>query len=118
MTEVFIEQQNSICTVIPQPFTICDIPQKTCINHSSSILKEIGTHKKFPILTSFGYISEHKRYDIILNTFKKFIARYPQALFIIIGHDNIGLSGIIRESGFEGRVIITDTCQMKFLFVF
>ena len=62
---------------------------------------------KFPIVSSFGYISAHKRYDRILGSFKKLIDNYPDAVYVIIGQDNIDLSRMIHESGLEENVIIT-----------
>jgi glycosyltransferase involved in cell wall biosynthesis len=106
-SKVFAEQPDSICAIIPQPFTIQNNPPETKAreNEQIPITKEI--FNKFPIVTSFGYISAHKRYDVILDTFKKFVTRYPEAVYVIIGRDDIGLSEMIRESGLEGKVIIT-----------
>jgi glycosyltransferase involved in cell wall biosynthesis len=102
-----MEQPDSICTVIPQPFTtekqfdMIDSPKK------EQILKKMGISNKFPIVTSFGYISAHKRYDMILSVFKNILEIYPNAVFIIVGQDNIGLSNIIHELELDKHVVIT-----------
>ena len=105
--KVFTEQPDSICTVIPQPFT----PEsELCISNRSikdPILKIPGIEDKFPIIMSFGFISAHKRYDVILEVFKKFLESHPDAFFVIIGQDNIGLPHKIHELGLEKQVIIT-----------
>jgi glycosyltransferase involved in cell wall biosynthesis len=105
--QVFTEQPDSICTVIPQPFT----PEsELCTNNrlkKDYILKIPGIGNKFPIIISFGFVSAHKRYDVILKVFKKFLKSHPDAFFIVIGQDNIGLSRKIHELGLEKQVIIT-----------
>ena len=107
ITKVLKEQPNSICTLIPQPFKI--EKNSHMIDHSKKeqILKTIGIDNKFPIVMSFGYISSHKRYDVIIETFKKFLEIYPDAVFVIIGEDKIRLSKKIDEFGLKKNVIIT-----------
>jgi glycosyltransferase involved in cell wall biosynthesis len=107
VSTVLREQPESICTMIPQPFTIPDDPEGNISYKSEQIPVKKEIFNKSPIVTSFGYISAHKRYDIILDVFKNFISRYPGAVYVIIGQDNIELSRMIRESGLEGKVIIT-----------
>ncbi len=107
ITRVLMENPDSICTVIPQPFSIEDNSHVFDPFHKQQTLNKMGLNNKFPVISSFGYIYAHKRYDVILDAFKKFLERYPDAVFVIVGEDNIGLSKIIRESGLEKQVIIT-----------
>lgn len=107
MARVLAEQPDAICTVISQPFTIKDTYGEITQPLKEQVSMIPGLEKKYPIITSFGYISAHKRYDVILYTFRKFLGIYPDAMLIIIGKDNIGLSRKIRDSGLEKQVIIT-----------
>lgn len=104
--KVLMEQPNSTCTVIPQPFSRNTQSDDIKQSEKEHILKKIGMENTFPIVTSFGYISAHKRYDIILSVFKKILEIYPSAVFIIVGQDKIGLSNKIHELELENHVII------------
>lgn len=106
INKVFTEQPDSICTVIPQPFS-SESELYTNNRSKDHFLKISGIKDKFPIITSFGFISAHKRYDVILEVFKKFLESHPDAFFVIIGQDNIGLSQNIHELELEKQVIIT-----------
>jgi glycosyltransferase involved in cell wall biosynthesis len=107
ITRVLKENPKSICTVIPQPFSIKNNSPDFNTFQKQEILNKMGINNKFPIISSFGYVYAHKRYDVIFDAFKKFLENYPDAVFIIVGEDNIGLSKIIRESDLEKKVIIT-----------
>jgi glycosyltransferase involved in cell wall biosynthesis len=106
--KVLTEQPNAICTVIPQPFTIDSNTHENEKSEKEQIIQQRwGIENKYPIVISFGYVSVHKRYDVILDIFKKFLEIYPHALWIIIGQDKIGLKNKINELRLNEQVKIT-----------
>lgn len=107
ITRVLEENPDSICTMIPQPFSIRDNLDPLGPADKNKILAKWGIGNKSPVISSFGYIYPHKRYDVIFEAFKEFIGTHPDAVFVIVGEDNVGLSGVIREMGLENHVIIT-----------
>jgi glycosyltransferase involved in cell wall biosynthesis len=104
---VLREQPNAICTVIPQPFTLDHNTHEIENSEKWQILQNRGLTNNYPVLISFGYISVHKRYDVILDAFKKLLDIYPNALWVIIGQDKIDLKSRINEYELKDHVIIT-----------
>ncbi len=117
--KVLAEQPNAICSVIPQPFTVHNDDYEIDNSEMEKLLQTWGVTNKYPILVSFGLISIHKRYNIILNVFKKLLEIYPHAFWVIIGQDNIDIKGTIKENGLHNHVIITgyvsDECLTKII---
>ncbi len=46
--------------------------------------KELGLEKHNPIISTFGFPFPHKRFDIIIEAFRKVQAKYPDALLIML----------------------------------
>jgi glycosyltransferase involved in cell wall biosynthesis len=107
INKVLTEQPKAICTVIPQPFTIDCNRYEIENSEKRHILQNWGIENKYPVLVSFGYISVHKRYDVILDVFKKILEIFPHAHWVIIGQDKIDLKSRINEYGLKNHVIIT-----------
>ncbi len=98
------ENRESIVKKINQPYTIPDVGRE--IDHYQ-IKSELGLTKFSPIISSFGFIFSHKRYNIILKSFKRFLSFYPNAILILVGGDMMNIRQMISSLGLAKSVFIT-----------
>jgi len=107
LKRVLGECDPAIVKKINQPITISN----KCCNNQHSELKKIKIRlklaKKWPIITSFGFISPHKRYDVILRSFKNFVRVYPGAVLLLVGQDSMGITRLISDLNLKESVVIT-----------
>jgi len=99
------ENKESIVKKINQPYSVLNNEGE--INDGSNIKTNFKLTKFFPIITSFGYIFPHKRFDIILKSFKRFLDQYPAAVLILVGEDMMNLNRLITNLGLTKSVIQT-----------
>jgi glycosyltransferase involved in cell wall biosynthesis len=59
------------------------------------------------IITSFGFITHHKRYPILLDAFREFLKDYPNSTLLLVGEDLMGIDKLIEEKDLKGKVIKT-----------
>ena len=71
------------------------------------IKTDLKLNKFFPIITSFGYIFPHKRFNVIFKAFKTFLEHYPEAVFILVGEDRMNIRQMIFDHALTGSVILT-----------
>jgi glycosyltransferase involved in cell wall biosynthesis len=98
------ENRDSITKKINQPYTMPD--PKRGIDRLQ-IKSELDLAKFFPIISSFGFIFSHKRYNIILKSFKRFLSLYPNAILILVGEDMMNLKQMISGLGLTKSVFIS-----------
>lgn len=111
--KVLGECDTAIVKKINQPFTIPEIPGGSRDFDINEIKTDFGVQEKGPIISSFGYISSHKRYPVILKSFKKFLRDFPNALLLLVGQDLMGIDGLISDLKLTGSVIKTGYVPQK-----
>ncbi len=74
---------------------------------TEEVKKELGIDNKNPVITSFGFISAHKRYPILLSAFRRFLKNYPNSILLLIGEDLIGVDNLISSLKLEKSVKMT-----------
>ena len=74
---------------------------------TEEVKKELGIDNKNPVITSFGFISAHKRYPILLSAFRRFLKNYPNSILILVGEDLIGVDSLISSLKLEKSVKMT-----------
>jgi len=99
------ENRESIVRKINQPYTVLNEEGK--MNYDSKIKTGFKLTKFFPIISSFGYIFPHKRFNFILKSFKRFLERYPDAVLILVGEDMMNVNRLITNLGLTKSVIQT-----------
>jgi glycosyltransferase involved in cell wall biosynthesis len=99
------ENRESIAKKIDQPYTIPDPTRKV---DPQQIKSELGLTKFSPVISSFGFIFSHKRYNIILKSFNRFLAFYPNAILILVGEDRMNLRQMISDLGLAKSVLISE----------
>jgi glycosyltransferase involved in cell wall biosynthesis len=75
--------------------------------NTEAVKKELGIDTKHPVITSFGFISAHKRYPILLGAFRRFLKNYPNSILLLVGEDLIGIDRMISSLGLEKSVKMT-----------
>jgi glycosyltransferase involved in cell wall biosynthesis len=98
------ENRDSITKKINQPYTIPDPGRAVDHQQIKSVLDLSGF---YPIISSFGFIFSHKRYNIILKAFRRFLAFYPNAMLVLVGEDMMDLRKRISDLGLEKSVFIS-----------
>ncbi|MDG6249461.1 glycosyltransferase family 4 protein [Methanocalculus sp.] len=105
--KVLKEKPDSICTKIQQPITILQEIDKINLLNIENIRKDLFITDKYPVITSFGFISAHKRYPVIIRTFKEFLKYYPNAVLFLVGEDLMDIQKFVNEMGLKDSVITT-----------
>lgn len=113
INKVLKEKSNSFSTKINQAFTVdaSDIYNSE-IDEWAKSLKLDG---RSPVITSFGFISSHKRYHVLLKSFKKFLAYYPNAILILVGQDFMGINKLISELNITQSVLTTGYVSAEYV---
>jgi glycosyltransferase involved in cell wall biosynthesis len=75
--------------------------------NTEAVKKELGIDNKRPVITSFGFISAHKRYPVLLSAFRRFLKNYPDSILLLIGKDLIGIDKLISSLKLEKSVKMT-----------
>jgi glycosyltransferase involved in cell wall biosynthesis len=107
VSKVVDEVDTYNITKISQPFTVSDDLLNMKLINTESLKPILGVAGMSPIITSFGFISGHKRYPILLKAFKRFLKRYPKAKLLLVGEDAIGIRKTAEDLGLSGAVIVT-----------
>lgn len=107
ISKVLGEGATSTITKINQPFTISDDLLNVKLRDKEALKINLGLIGRFPIITSFGFISAHKRYPILLRAFKRFLNRYPKATLLLVGEDTMGIYRMASDLGLSGAVVTT-----------
>ena len=94
-------------TKINQPFTVSDDHLNMKLIDSQALKAKLGLEDMGPTITSFGFISAHKRYPILLKAFERFLKRYPKAKLLLVGEDAMGIKKMVESMKLSGAVIIT-----------
>jgi glycosyltransferase involved in cell wall biosynthesis len=104
INQIMKENKESIVKKINQAYSVLN--QESEINYDI-IKTDLKLTKFFPIITSFGYIFPHKRFNIILKAFKKFLEHYPDAILILVGEDMMNIHQMIVDHALTKSVIQT-----------
>lgn len=104
----------SMCK-IDQPITSSSILKNSLSEDKDQLKQKLGLGNKHPIITSFGFISGHKRYHILLNAFKEFLIDQPNSTLILIGDDLVGIDKLISDLELKKHVIKTGYISYKML---
>jgi glycosyltransferase involved in cell wall biosynthesis len=104
----------SMCK-IDQPITSSNIFKNSLSEDKDQLKQKLGLGNKHPIITSFGFISSHKRYHILLNAFKEFLIDQPNSVLILIGDDLVGIDKLISNLELKKQVIKTGYISYKML---
>lgn len=105
--KALIERDGIPVTKINQPFTVSEeIKRIDCLNREE-LKAKYELERKFPVVTSFGYISPHKRYHILFEAFKRLLKVYPNAVLLLIGEDLMDIDRLISDLGLEESVVTT-----------
>jgi glycosyltransferase involved in cell wall biosynthesis len=104
INQIMRENRQTIVKKMNQPYTIRG--QGKEIKHDQ-IKADLGVTRFFPIVTSFGFIYPHKRYSVILKSFKRFLAFYPDAILILVGEDMMNIRQMISSLGLAKSVLIS-----------
>jgi glycosyltransferase involved in cell wall biosynthesis len=105
INHVIRENKKSIVKKINQPYTVLNKPGKK--NSDINIKKDLNLTNFFPIITSFGYIFPHKRFNIIFKAFKNVLERYPDAILILVGEDMMNIRQMISDHNLTKSVVQT-----------
>ena len=105
INHVIKENKSSIVKKINQPYTVQN--KKRGMDSDTKIKKDLKLTKFFPIITSFGYIFPHKRFNVIFKSFKRLLAQYPDAILILVGEDMMNVHQIISYHNLKNSVIQT-----------
>jgi len=105
INQIMKENKESVVKKINQPYTV--LYEEGNMNSYFKIKTDLKLTKFFPIITSFGYIFPHKRFNIILKAFKKFLERYPNAILILVGEDMMNINQMIVDHALTKSVIQT-----------
>jgi glycosyltransferase involved in cell wall biosynthesis len=87
---------------INQPLT----PNKTDTNRSD-LREKMGLRDETLIISSFGFISAHKRMNTILEVFEKFHEECQDSILLIVGKDHIDLENMVKNLKIKNSVIHT-----------
>jgi len=86
-------------------------PLPTTISKSKK--EEFGINQNTLVISSFGYVASHKRLNVVLRSFAKFLKTNPNSKFLIIGkfleknYEN-EINELIKELKIEDNIITTD----------
>lgn len=105
--KVFEEGYNSAITKINHPLTIPDEVKDIKNLNIEELKTKLGLRGKYPIITNFGFISIHKRYNILFRAFKRFLQDCSDSILLLIGEDLIGIDKLISDLGLDQSVIKT-----------
>jgi glycosyltransferase involved in cell wall biosynthesis len=94
-------------TKINQPFTVSDKHLNMKLQDIEALKEKLGLKDKGPIITSFGFISAHKRYPILVRAFKRFLKRYPKAKLLLVGEDAMGIQKMVSDLDLSRAVMAT-----------
>lgn len=87
---------------INHPLTL----NKTDTNRSD-LRKKIGLNDETLIISSFGFVSAHKRMNTTLKVFKKIHEECQDSILLIVGKDHIGLENMVKNLKIKDSVIHT-----------
>lgn len=73
------------------------IPFSSLVMDSTKTRNRLKLNKDTLIISSFGFISHHKKITTALKAFKKFHQEYPNSAFLVVGEDNIRLKNFIND---------------------
>lgn len=107
MRKVLSEDSSLSMCKINQPITISNFFKNALAKDKDQLKQKLGLGKKYPIITSFGFISGHKRYHILLKAFKEFLIAQPTSVLILIGDDLIGIDTFISDLKLKKHVFKT-----------
>jgi glycosyltransferase involved in cell wall biosynthesis len=99
--------QEAIASKINMPLRIPDEINFIDQINTEAVKKELGIDNKHPVITSFGFISAHKRYPILLSAFRRLLKNYPDSILLLIGKDLIGIDKQIRSLKLEKSAKMT-----------
>lgn len=99
-SEVFVAKINHPLR-IPEEIKVIDQ-----IN-TELLRKDLGISNEQRVITSFGFISAHKRYPILLSVFKRFLKEYPDSILLLVGEDLVGIDKLIYDLNLEKSVRTT-----------
>jgi glycosyltransferase involved in cell wall biosynthesis len=98
---------EAIASKINMPLRIPDEINFIDQVNTEAVKKELGIDNKRPVITSFGFISAHKRYPVLLSAFRRFLKNYPDSILLLIGKDLIGIDKLISSLKLEKSVKMT-----------
>ena len=102
--KVLAEMSESLVTKLNQPITISEEIKSAANFDIASLKRELFLSARNPIIATFGFIFDHKRYPIILSAFKKFLYYYPNAILLLVGEDLMGIDRLISSLKLEDHV--------------
>ncbi len=101
------EKQNIAITKINQPMTIPEEIRGVEILNIEEIKKKLSIEGRNPVIASFGFISPHKRYHVLLKAFKRLLNDFPDAVLLLVGDDLMGINDLITKLRLNKSVITT-----------
>lgn len=101
------EKPDASITKIRHPLTIPQEIKDLDSQNAQKIKENLSIDIKGPIIVSFGFISSHKRYHVLLKSFKKLLIDFPDAVLLLVGKDLMGIDNQIASLGLAGSVIKT-----------
>lgn len=60
---------------------------------------KLGIDEAKLVITSFGFVSAHKRYPILFSAFKSFLKDYPNSILLLVGEDLLGIDRLVSDLG-------------------
>ncbi|MCM2465221.1 glycosyltransferase family 4 protein [Methanoculleus oceani] len=99
------EKPDASITKIHHPLTIPQEIKDLESQNARKIKENLSIEAKKPIIVSFGFISSHKRYHVLLRAFKKLLVEFPDAVLLLVGKDLMGIDNLITSLGLAGSVI-------------
>jgi len=98
---------NPVVTKLNQPFTAPCMIKKLEDKDLEELKSKLGLENRCPIITSFGFISGHKRYAVLLNAFKKFLKEYPRSALLLVGGGYTQIDRLISDLDLKQYVVKT-----------
>jgi len=98
----------------PEAF-IKKIKMPILLNESKTLAKkeDFGINENTLVISTFGYIAEHKRLDVVLDVFVMFLEKNPNSRFMLVGkflenHYKEKINERIKKLGLTKKIIQTD----------
>jgi len=101
------EKQTITITKINQPMTVPEEIRGVENLNIEGIKKKLSIDGRNPVITSFGFISPHKRYHVLLKAFKRLLNDFPDAVLLLVGDDLMGINDLITKLRMNKSVITT-----------
>lgn|GEM_PF-2275592 len=101
------------CPTLVTPLAVSPAPPSLSKEEARRALsmEEMGVKSNTFVAIAYGFIQRHKRIDALLDAWKRFTARLPEARLILLGprSPDYDIAGAIRDRNIEQYITIVDS---------